>query len=78
MLLVNLRKVLESEALSRSELVGFLVALFIEEDGRLQDLAMAAEARKLLSDLRPLDHSTQIIWLEALNRMDCIYNLPQI
>jgi len=76
LLLANFRKVLESEALSRSEIIGFLVALFIEEDGHMQCVQTAKEARALLARLTPLDHKTRGIWLEALSRMDVIYKFP--
>jgi hypothetical protein len=76
MLLANLRKVLESEALSREELVGFIVALFIEEDGRLSNVAIAAEARALLARLRPRDPMTRLIWDCATDRLKEIYNTP--
>ncbi len=73
MLLANLRKVLESEALSRDELVGFLVALFIEEDAKMQNVAVAAENRALLARLRPRDHDTRKLWEDAMLRLDEIY-----
>ena len=77
MLLMNLRRVLESEALSRSELVGFVVALFIEEDGRMQNVREAANARLLLQRLRPHDKNSRAIFDDASDRMLEIYrHLP--
>lgn len=76
MLLSNLRKVLESEALSRSELVGFLVALFIEEDRGLRNALLAAHARETLRALRPEDPETREIWDAAADRIRQIENTP--
>ncbi len=73
MLLANFRKVLESESLSRAELIGFLVALFIEEDGRMQDYRQAQTSRALLARLRPNDKNTRDLWDSATDRVNEIY-----
>ena len=67
MMLEKLRLVLESEALSRSELVGFLVALFVDEDAGIIKTAEAAEARALLARLKPHDRQTQLLWMSAVH-----------
>lgn len=76
MLLADFRRVLESEALSRVELVGFLTALFLEEDGVMCNPQAATEARDLIAALRPCDREAQAIWMSALDRMREIYKLP--
>ena len=74
MLLANLRRVLESEALDRRELVGFLVALFIEEDHSLRNSIVAGDARIMLAELRPEDPLTRAIWDAAADRIVQINN----
>jgi len=74
MKLRSLRRVLEVQVLSRSELVGFLVALFIEEDNALNNDVTAAETRATLARLRPRDRLTNLIWLDAVERLSEIRN----
>lgn len=76
MRLKNLRRVLESEALSRTELVGFLVALFLDEDTDFRNVAAAAEARAQLANMRPHDRETQMIWTAAMDRIAEIEKTP--
>lgn len=76
MQLKNLRRVLESQALSRTELIGFLVALFLDEDRKMPHVGAAAEARAQLARMRPHDRETQMIWTAAMDRIAEIEKTP--
>lgn len=70
----NLRRALESEALSLDETVGLMTAYML--DGRILDTnEAAAGARQILEDLIPNPYTASHIWRCACERYGHIHGL---